>query len=177
MRTLLALTLTLFASPAFAVGDEDDTPPTPTETTTVCEDNEIYDEETKTCVPADKQSLNDDQRYRAVRELAYAGAYDRALAIVAVANEPKDPRFLNYQGFISRKQGNMDAALAFYAAALTIDPDYHLARSYMGQGLFAAGDIAGAEAQLTQIAKRGGRHGWPYRALSMTLNGIKGGQY
>lgn len=176
MRTLFALTLVAFASPAFAVGG-DDTPPTPTETTTVCEDTQIYDEETKACVPADKQSLNDDQRYNAIRELAYAGTYDRALAIMATAKNQNDPRFLNYRGFISRKQGDMDTALTFYGQALALDPNYHLARSYMGQGLFAAGDIDGAEAQLTEIAARGGRHGWPYRALAMTLNGIKGGSY
>lgn len=176
IRALFAITLAALASPAFAVGG-DDTPPTPTETTTVCEDNQVFDEKTKTCVPADKQSLNDTQRYDAIRELAYAGGYDRALSILATAENPMDPRFLNYQGFISRKQGDLDSAMSFYRQALAIDPDYHLARSYMGQGLFAAGDIAGAEAQLTEIAARGGRHGWSYRALSMTVNGIKGGSY
>jgi hypothetical protein len=47
----------------------------------------------------------------------------------------------------------------------------------MGQGLFASGDVEGAQAQLTEIAARGGKHGWPHRALSMTLRNIKGSSY
>ncbi|NNE89803.1 MAG: tetratricopeptide repeat protein [Silicimonas sp.] len=177
MRALLTLSFATLASAAFAAGGDEDTPPTPTQTTTVCEDNQVYDEETKSCVAADEQSLHDTQRYNAVRELAYAGDYDRALSVLAAAKNPMDPRFLNYQGFISRKQGDIAKAIFFYQQALAIDPDYNLARSYMGQGLFAAGDIAGAEAQLSEIAARGGKQGWPYRALAMTLNGIKGGSY
>ena len=177
MRTILAVSFALLAAPAFAVGSEDETPPTPTETTTQCEGDQVYDEETKACVSADSQTLNDSERYDAVRELAYAGAYVRAQLIIAAANAPNDPRFLNYQGFIQRKLGNMDAALAFYERALAIDPDYHLARAYMGQGLFATGDTAGAQEQLREIAARGGRHGWPHRALSLALRNVKGGSY
>ena len=177
MRVSLALIFALLTQPAFAVGSDDDTPPTPTETTTQCEGDQIYDEETKTCVSADSQTLNDTQRYKAVRELAYASDFERARLVIASAETVDDPRFLNYQGFIMRKTGDMDAALAFYERALEIDPDYHLARSYMGQGLYAAGDIVGAEEQLREIAARGGRHGWPHRALSMTLSNVKGGTY
>ena len=177
MRFVLAVSFALLATPALAVGGDDDTPPTPTETTTVCEGDQIYDEDTKTCISADKESLNDTQRYDAVRELAYAGAYQRAQLVIAAANAPNDPRFLNYQGFILRKQGDTDSALEFYARALAIDPNYHLARSYMGQGLYASGDIKGARAQLNEIATRGGRHSWPHRALSMTLRTPSGGSY
>ena len=177
MRASLALILALVTQPAFAVGSDDETPPTPTETTTTCEGDQIYDEKTKTCVSADSQTLNDTQRYRAVRELAYASAFERARLVIAAADTADDPRFLNYQGFIMRKTGDMEAALTFYKRALEIDPDYHLARSYMGQGLYALGNVKGAQAQLRQIAARGGKHGWPYRALSMTLHSVKGGSY
>lgn len=175
MRTALAISLALMTSPAFAVGSDDETPPTPTETTTTCEGDQVFDETTKTCVPADSKTLNDTKRYDAVRELAYSGAYERARAVIAAAENPKDPGFLNYQGFIHRKQGNLEQAHAFYQKALTLDPDYHLARSYLGQGLVAQGDIAGAQEQLREIAARGGRHGWPYRALSMSLRSPQSG--
>ncbi|MEP2137966.1 MAG: tetratricopeptide repeat protein, partial [Erythrobacter sp.] len=165
------------ASPVLAVGLDDDTPPTPTETTTVCEGDQIYDEKTESCVSADSQSWNDTERYDAVRELAYAGEYSRAQNVMATADVSNDPRFLNYQGFIHRKQGDMEKAMAFYNKALAISPDYHLARSYMGQGLFAVGDIEGARAQLSEIAARGGKNSWPHRALLMTLNNVKGGSY
>jgi len=168
----LALPVSLMLSvSAQAAGSGSDTPPTSTQTTTECTDGQIYDAGSKSCVNADKQSFNDDQRYDAVRELAYAGAYDRAEQVIASADEPGDPRFLNYKGFIQRKQGNFDAAMEFYTAALGIDPDYLLARSYMGQGLAASGDIEGAREQLTEIAARGGRDTWSYVALKMALNG------
>lgn len=169
---LLALPVSLMLTVgAQAAGGGSDTPPTTTQTTTDCTDGQIYDSSTKSCVDADKQSFNDDQRYDAVRELAYAGAYERAEMVIASADEPGDPRFLNYKGFIQRKQGNIEAAMEFYTTALGIDPDYLLARSYMGQGLVASGDIEGAREQLTEIAARGGRDTWSYVALKMALAG------
>lgn len=158
----------LSASPVFAV-DDSSTPPTSTETTKTCSDAQIFDEETKTCVDAEEQSLNDDTRYQAVRELAYAGAYDRALAVIATAGDPDDPRFLNYRGFIARKSGNMAEAMTFYTAALEQNPDYLLARSYMGQGLVDIGDMDGAKAQLKEISTRGGRNTWAYFALKQSI--------
>ena len=149
---------------AHAAGGDVDTPPKPTQTTTECSDGQIF-------VEADKQSFNDNDRYKAVRELAYAGAYDRAAKILASADLPNDPRFLNYRGFIARKQGDMAQALELYTAAISIDPDYLLARSYMGQGLAASGDLDGAKEQLTEIAMRGGRNSWAYVSLKLALNG------
>lgn len=169
---LFALPVSLMISvSANAAGSNDDAPPKKTRTTTECTDGQIYDKASKTCVDADKQSFNDDQRYDAVRELAYAGAYDRAEHVIATADRPDDARFLNYKGFIQRKQGNFEAAMEFYTAALGIDPDFLLARSYMGQGMAASGDVEGAREQLREIAARGGRDTWSYVALKMALNG------
>ena len=157
------------ASVAFAAGTESDTPPETTSTTTECTDGQILDEAKDACVDADQQSFNDDTRYDAVRELAYAGEYDRATAVIAVADNPEDPRFLNYRGFIARKTGNTDAAMGYYQAALAQAPDYHLARSYMGQGLAATGDLDGAKVQLGEIAARGGKNTWSYFALKQAI--------
>ncbi|MDA8585097.1 tetratricopeptide repeat protein [Rhodobacteraceae bacterium] len=161
----------LFALPAFAVEGDDPAPPKPTETTTMCEEGQIFDDKTKTCVDADEQSFNDDDRYKAVRELAYAGEFDRALQVIATADNIKDPRFLNYRGFIHRKTGNISAAMAYYTAALKVDPDYILARSYMGMGLVSMGHRGAAKVQLEAIALRGGADTWAYRALSDALAG------
>lgn len=174
MRQTIFLTIPFTLALTFAVhaaGSDDDTPPKPTRTTTECSDGQIFDESTKSCVESEEQSFNDNDRYNAVRELAYAGAYDRADQIIASAQQPEDPRFLNYRGFIARKQGDLAQALDFYTAALAIDPDYLLARSYMGQGLAASGDLAGAKEQLTEIAARGGRNTWAYVSLKLALNG------
>ena len=158
----------LTVTPIFAAGSENETPPTPTETTTVCEDGQIFDQDKQECVASDQQSLNDDQRYDAVRELAYAGEFPRALAVIASADQT-DPRFLNYRGFIARQQGDMPAAMGYYQAALAADPDYILARAYMGLGLFQSGDKAGAKAQLAEIETRGGTGTWAHKTLKKAI--------
>ena len=178
MRQIFILAFTtVFIGPAFAVGSNDDSPPVKTQTSEDCKETEIFDEKTETCVKADKKSFNDDDRYDAVRELAYAEEYERALSIIAVADNPKDPRFLNYQGFIHRKTGKMDRAMVYYEAALRADPDYHLARSYMGQGLYQSGHRKAAQQQLEEIAARGGTDTWAYQALAKVISGIGEARY
>ena len=172
MHYLVPLTVAAFlAAPVFAASDDDDTPPVKTQTSTTCEDNQIYDEKTKTCTDADAQSLNDDQRYRAVRELAYLGHYDRAIGVIDAADAPKSSRFLTYRGFIYRQLGQTDRAMAFYTAALRADPDNVLTRSYMGIGLFQMGHRSAAKAQLDQIALRGGENTWAFKALKSVIDG------
>ncbi|MEO0523159.1 MAG: hypothetical protein AAF088_09605 [Pseudomonadota bacterium] len=155
--------------PAFAAGSDDSKPPRTTKTTLKCERGQIYDRKTKSCLDAKSEAFSDQERYDAVRELAYANQFDRAQMVIAAADMPQDPRFLNYMGFINRKQGNMGAAMEYYQAALSIDPDYILARSYMGQGLLSQGDKIGATTQLREIAARGGRETWAYAALEQAL--------
>ena len=170
LATLSAAAM-IAAGPVFAAGSDDDTPPTKTETTTECTDGQIFDEKTQTCLDATEQSFNDTDRYEAARELAYAGRIDDAMVVLAAAQDQNDPRILNYKGFTQRKLGNMDAAMAFYEQALAIDPDYILARSYMGQGLVTMGDEAGARAQLVEIAARGGKDSWAYASLENAMAG------
>lgn len=170
MRNIISTVLLCSAATqAFAVGSDDNTPPTPTETTAECTEGQIFDEKTKACVDSEQQSFNDDIRYGAVRELAYAGAYERAKRVIASADNPQDPRFLNYRGFIARKMGDTDTAMTLYQAALAINPDYLLARSYMGQWLVTLGDLDGAKAQLREISDRGGKNTWPYFALKQAI--------
>lgn len=169
---LLAPILLLSASMAYAVDTEEDTPPPkPTETSTQCAENQIWDPETESCIAAQDSRFNDDQRFDAARELAFAGAHDRALLVLAAASNPKDPRILNYTGFALRKSGRTAEALGYYRQALAIDPDYILARSYMGQALLDQGDVEGATTQLREIRARGGRGTWAYISLKQALSG------
>lgn len=158
-------------SPVLAAGDDDDVQPEPTETSTKCEEGQVWDPKTETCLEATDQSFNDTDRYKAARELAYAGKIREATIVLASADNPNDPRILNYKGFTQRKLGNMATAMVFYEQALTIDPDYNLARSYMGQGLVSMGRDAQARDQLVEIAMRGGIGTWPYEALKQALAG------
>lgn len=162
----VVLTTALLALPAAAVGSDDDTPPTPTETTTVCEEGLVWDPETELCVvPTEQSGLSDDLLYDAVREFAYAGQFENALRALSVMSDQQDDRVLTYKGFLSRSMGDMEAGMAFYAAALEVNPDNLLARSYMGQAHVLMGDIELALVQLVEIGQRGGKGTWPELAL------------
>lgn len=170
MRLIFAIA-TLAALPAFAVGTEDDTPPEPTQTTTECTDGQIWDEKASACVIPKESQLDDDALFETARELGYAGRYEDALAVLAEAAEPNDPRILNAKGFAHRLAGRVEEAMGYYEAALEIDPDYLLARSYMGQALADQGDLEGAKLQLAEIRTRGGRDTWAYLSLKQALRG------
>lgn len=166
--SLLALSL---ATPALSAGSDSTEPPKTTKTSTNCKSGEVWDEKTKTCLDVKSDAVTDDDRYLAARELAYNGQYDRALDVLASAQNQNDPRILNYYGFTNRKLGRTEVAMDYYRAALASDPDYVLARSYMGQGLMAEGDLAGAVAQLEEIRLRAGTETWAYASLKDALAG------
>ena len=78
---------------------------------------------------------------------------------------------MNYLGYANRKAGRLDIALTYYKKALSIDPDYILAREYMGEGFVAAGRLDLAKVQLDEIAKRGGVTSEEYLDLSKAIKG------
>lgn len=171
-----------YMSAALAVGDEDPLPPKPTETSTQCSDTEIFDTETKTCVPAQDSRFDDDTRYEALRELAYFGetdpaAYKRAFGVLEAMSDPSQPRVQTYMGFLKRKTGHPKEAMAHYAKALEADPNNLLTRSYLGEAYLVQGDRVAAERQLREIRARGGIDSWPEAYLVRTLSGGALGGY
>jgi Flp pilus assembly protein TadD len=58
---------------------------------------------------------------------------------------------LNYMGFASRKLGRFDAALAYYNAALTLDPAHLGATEYLGELYIQMGDLTRARTQLARL--------------------------
>ena len=169
MRMILAATLALAPHLALAAGSDDSEPPTPTETTTECEKGTVWDEKTKTCIKADDQSLNDDQRFGAVRELAYAARYDEAMAVLAAMTEGETSRVMTYQGFLLRQTGRIEEGIAAYERAIAMDPGNILARSYYGQLLVQMDELAMAEDQLTQIRAHGGQGTWAEHSLATAI--------
>jgi tetratricopeptide (TPR) repeat protein len=117
------------------------------------------------CVRLKAGLLNDEQLYEQGRELAAQGEYDWSLSVLAAITNQDDPRVLNYQGYSNRKAGRIDAGIVFYRRALSIDPDYVLAREYLGEGYVAAGKIELAKVELAEIAKRCGTDCTEYKML------------
>ncbi|MHA3915540.1 tetratricopeptide repeat protein [Halovulum sp. GXIMD14793] len=167
--SLIALSI---ATSAFAAGSDSSTPPKPTEATKTCTHGKVFDRRSKQCVVAKDSKLDDDTLYEAARELAYAGQYENALDVLNAAADQNAPRILTYKGFASRKAGALEAGMSYYHAALAIDPNFILARSYMGQALAGAGDLRGAKAQLAEIKARGGATPGPTPRLNRPCRGL-----
>ena len=169
MRMILAATLALVPHFALAAGSDDSQPPKPTATTTECEKGTVWDEKTQTCIKAEESSLNDDQRFGAVRELAYAGRFDEATAVLATMREGETSRVMTYRGFLLRQTGHVEEGITAYERAIALDPANNLARSYYGQLLVQMDELALAGDQLTQIRAHGGSGTWAETALANAI--------
>lgn len=168
--TALALVVGLLAPlPVHAAGGGDPEPPKTTQTSEDCKRGQIWDEKTKTCADAEESRFDDDTRYRAVRELAWAGQPERALLVLASMREGETDRVLTYLGFANRKAGHVEEGLAQYERALVQNPDNLLARSYLGQLYVEMAEIELASLQLDEIHRRGGSGSWPERALAHAI--------
>lgn len=121
------------------------------------------------CPAPDTAAMTDSDRVDAARGLALEERYDAALALLQGAEDPENLRVLNYTGYVLRKSGRAEEALAYYRRAIEIDPGYIDARSYLGQALLDMGDAAGAEEQLIEIRRRGARDSYAYVALKQAI--------
>ncbi|MGL5011043.1 MAG: hypothetical protein ACRC6I_14285 [Paracoccaceae bacterium] len=169
MRIIAATLIALSPFAAFAAGSDDTEPPKPTATTLECTDGKVYDEDTKECVEPEDSSLNNDERYGAVREFAYAGQPEAAMRVLAAMTEGQTDRVMTYTGFLNRQMGNWEAGIEAYEIALEINPDNLLARSYFGQALVLMNETSLAQAQLNEIRARGGAGSWPEQSLAQAI--------
>ena len=165
MYKIMITTALILPSTLFAAGSGDSGAPATTETTTTCKGVMVWSDAKGKCVSPESGALNDDQLYHAARELAYAGEYDATLAILAAMSNQTDDRVLTYKGFVHRKLGEIELGNSYYMQAIARNPDNLLARSYMGQGFVASGDMVAALEQLREIRTRNGIDTWPEVSL------------
>jgi hypothetical protein len=165
---LLVVVVALAPLRALAAGDDDTAPPPPTPTRE-CPDGQVYDKKSRKCVPVKSGALDDGDRYRAVRELAYAERYVAAGLVLDAMADQQDDRVLTYRGFLMRKTGRFDQAVRQYQAAIDRNPDNLLVRSYLGQGFVEAGDLPSARKQHAEIVARGGAGSWAEVSLRTAL--------
>ena len=109
--------------------------------------------------------LSDDDLFYAGYWMARAGRYDAAIAYLSAAKAP-DARALTYLGFATRKSGNVTGAFAHYEKALRLDPDFVVARAYLGEAYLTVGNITAARKELTEIARRCGATCAAYEELA-----------
>lgn len=162
--TAALVSLGLSSGLAFSASDSD------TSSTPTCNKGWVYDSKQGKCIKKEESSqLDDSQLYENAVALAYAERFDEALALLERIGNRNDPRVLNYLGYVTRNLGDLEGGLAFYRQAIALDPDYTLARSYMGRALLISGDRDGAIAQLDEIEARGGANSREYVELAEAL--------
>jgi tetratricopeptide (TPR) repeat protein len=125
----------------------------------------------KKCTRGVKDEMSDDEVYYAGYWLARTGQYDEAIEILNKASV-KNERILTYIGFATRKRGDHDAAMELYNRALAMNPNYTVARAYMGEAFIAKGEIAMAREQLAEIGTRCGMSCAEYSELKLELSKV-----
>ncbi|MAI44594.1 MAG: tetratricopeptide repeat protein [Hyphomicrobiaceae bacterium TMED74] len=154
----MMMPLTVLSTSAGAMGSSSDAPKVD------CRKKKNKDK--KECKKNQSGQLNDDQIYQAGYWLAQSGKYDEALAQFQKAKNQDDPRILNYIGYTMRKLGRVAEALTYYQKALKINPNYRVARAYLGEAFLEQGEVNLAKEQLAEIQKRCGNSCVEFATLS-----------
>ncbi len=172
------------ATAGFAAGDSSGSSDATKTEAPKCQDGKVWDPTVKgiftngKCVDAadvktdekkpeaEKQGLI----YEQGKQLAKAGQYEDAIAMLRQAPDGNDPRVLNYLGYSHRKLGKMDAALGYYHAAVAQNPDFSLVREYLGEAYIQLGLLEKAREQLSEIERIcGGRTCGEYNQLAQMI--------
>jgi tetratricopeptide (TPR) repeat protein len=134
----------------------------------VCKSGQVFSASKGKCVKKSADISDPDIKSQGWA-LAYAGDYESAITVFRMAANQNDPEVLNGLGYSHRKMGKVEEGISYYGKALAIDPNYVLAREYLGEGYVAAGRIDLAKQQLAEIGNRCGTACESYLELAMTI--------
>lgn len=126
----------------------------------------VWSTEEKKCVKKTSGLLTDDDLYLQARAYVEDDKYTMALDLLRRIRNQNQPRVLNYIGYSTRKLGDVDEGIRYYKKALSLDPNYNVAREYLGEGYLQKGDLGSAKQQLAEIAKRCGVSCEEYKDLA-----------
>ena len=150
--------LALMPQAAFSAGD----PPKPK-----CSEYKKDSPGWKRCMG--EQHHDQDGIYERGYHQAKAGDYQAALDTLRAAPLQSEPRVQTMIGFSLRKLGHVDAAMAYYTAALAANPGLTNTRHYLGEAFLQKNEPARAREQLAEIAVRGGTACEDYVALAKAI--------
>ncbi len=151
----------LYTAPAIAAGSPSSSVPKKK-----CKKSYVWIKKQKKCVKKTSELLTDDDLYWQARAYVEDGKYNMALDLLQRVKNQNQPRVLNYIGYSTRKLGDVDEGITYYKKALSLDPNYNVAREYLGEGYLQKGDLGSAKQQLAEIAKRCGVSCEEYKDLA-----------
>jgi tetratricopeptide (TPR) repeat protein len=135
----------------------------------VCYENYTFDPKKGVCVK--NSALNDWQLYDQGRLLALAGHYREALGSLQAVRNQNDAMVLTMIGYATRKLGDVNAGIAYYQRALSIEPDNVNTREYLGEGYVSLGRLDLAQGELDRIEKLCGTECDQYIDLAAAMAG------
>jgi tetratricopeptide (TPR) repeat protein len=115
------------------------------------------------------QYKDDESIYELGYTLAKSGEFTEALDVLRSAMRQSDPRVQTMIGFSLRQLGHIDAAMAYYTAALAADPAATRTRQYLGEAFLQKNDPTKAREQLAAIGARCGTGCEDYAALAQAI--------
>jgi tetratricopeptide (TPR) repeat protein len=136
---------------------------------TVCPKGQVWDDQTKRCVPQQSNLLPDDRLTDYAFALAKAKRYDEALAVLDTLKNPNTAKALNYRGYATRKLGRTEEGIGYYLQSVALDPHYAQVREYLGEAYVIQGKLDLAKAQLHSIRAICGTKCEAYEDLSKAI--------
>lgn len=122
-----------------------------------CKSGYIYSEKKKRCVRKTSSELQRSDLLQHAWNKAYDGEYEEAREIFQSLVDQPSAEVFNGLGYSHRKLGQLESGIGFYKRAIALEPDYVLARSYLGEGYVSSGRIDLARQELAEIGQRCGK--------------------
>jgi tetratricopeptide (TPR) repeat protein len=171
LAAALAMTLGLaLAGPALAFGGGSNSSGGSGSNVPTCHKGYVYSTSKHACIKSTSSLLNDQELYAAGHDLALAGRYQEALdALDAVRN--KDSMTLTMIGYATRKSGDYDQGVAYYALALALDENNVNTHEYLGEAYAEKERMDDARTELVKVASLAGTDSEQYRDLAAAIAG------
>lgn len=166
--TPLALAATFVIATSFTVAHAASSGSSSSSTT--CKSGWVYSASKKKCVKQTSEVVPDKSLKTQGWALARAGQYENAVDLFRLVADKRDPEALNGLGYTHRKMGQVEQGIAFYQEALGINPNYILAREYLGEGYVKLGKMDLAREQLAEIGTRCGTACEEYLLLAQAID-------
>ncbi|WP_313655958.1 tetratricopeptide repeat protein [Pantoea sp.] len=160
------LLLMLHAPLSMAMGNDDSEKKMPD-----CPKGQVYDSQSKSCVPEKTSRLSDGDKTRYAYHLAKKGDYQAALNLLDTLKNPDTREAWNYRGYATRKLGRTDEGIGYYQRAIALDPHYAKVREYLGEAWLIKGRPDLAREQLKTIAGICGTACEEFRDLQAAIQG------